>query len=282
MFKYANMPSSIGKRLSKEPLVVKPKRSAGSAPRATDFVESLDRGLRLLQAFAARPSPMTLSEIAAAADLPRATARRILFTLQHGGYVTSDGKLFALTPHVLTLAGAYLRANQVVAVLQPVLDAIAVAAQEISSLAVLDGDDAVFVARGSPTRIFSGGVEIGYRLPSFCTAVGRAMLGRFADAELKTKLAAMKRAALTPQTVTDPKRLLTAIAADRGRFYSLVDREAEPHFRSIAVPVRRYDGAIVAAINIGTHVDRISTEEMVKRFLPLLREGAEGVKAKLL
>jgi IclR family pca regulon transcriptional regulator len=262
--------------------MVKPKRSAGSAPRATDFVESLDRGLRLLQAFGERASAMTLSEIAAAADLPRATARRILFTLQHGGYVSSDGKLFALTPHVLTLAGAYLRANQVVSVLQPVLDHVAVAAQEISSLAVLDGDDVVFVARGSPTRIFSGGVEIGYRLPSFCTAVGRAILGRLDDAELKTKLGSMKRAALTPQTITDPKRLLAAIAADRARGYSLVDREAEPHFRSIAVPVRRYDGTIVAAINIGAHVDRISTEEMVKRFLPLLIERAESVKDRLL
>jgi IclR family pca regulon transcriptional regulator len=119
-------------------------------------------------------------------------------------------------------------------------------------------------------------------LPSFSTAGGRAILGGFSDAELKVKLAAMKRAALTPQTVTDPKRLLAAVAADRTRGYSLVDREAEPHFRSIAVPVRRYDGAIVAAINIGAHVDRLSTEEMVKRFLPLLREGAEGVRARLL
>jgi IclR family pca regulon transcriptional regulator len=262
--------------------MVKPKRSAGSAPRATDFVESLDRGLRLLQAFGERAAPMTLSEAATAAGLPRATARRILFTLQHGGYVTSDGKLFALTPHVLTFAGSYLRSNQIVAVLQPTLDHIAVAAQEISSLAVLDGDDVVFIARGSPTRMFSGGVDIGYRLPCFCTAVGRAMLGRLGDAELKARLAAMQRGALTPQTVTDPKKLLAAIAADRARCYALVDREAEPHFRSIAVPVRRYDGTIAAAINIGAHVDRISTEEMVKRFLPLLREGAEGVSARLL
>ena len=257
------------------------KREAGEE-RATDFVESLDRGLRLLQAFGNTTGPMTLSDVARAADLPRATARRILFTLQHGGYVASDGKHFALTPHVLTLAGAYLRANQIVAVLQPVLDAIAVAAQEISSLAVLDGDDVVFVARGSPSRIFSGGVEIGYRLPAFCTSVGRAMLGQYDDADLATRLKKMKRGALTRQTITDPKRLLAAIAADRARGYSLVDREAEPHFRSIAVPVRRYDGAIVAAINIGAHVDRISTGEMVKRFLPLLREGAEGVRATLL
>jgi IclR family transcriptional regulator, pca regulon regulatory protein len=261
--------------------VPKLKRDEGDV-RATDFVESLDRGLRLLQAFGERAAPMTLSEIAVAAGLPRATARRILFTLQHAGFVSSDGKQFALTPHVLTLAGHYLRSNPIVAVLQPVLDQIAMAAQEISSLAVLDGDDVVFIARGSPTRIFSGGVDIGYRLPSFCTAVGRAMLGRLGDAELKARLSAMRREALTPQTMTDPKRLLAAIIADRDRGYSLVDREAEPHFRSIAVPVRRYDNAIVGAINIGAHVDRISTDEMIKRFLPLLREGTEDVRAKLL
>ncbi len=257
------------------------KREDGE-PRATDFVESLDRGLRLLQVFGERTSPMTLSEVANAADLPRATARRILFTLQHAGFVSSDGKLFALTPHVLTLAGHYLRSNQLAAVLQPVLDDISAQAAEISSLAVLDGDDVVFIARASPTRIFSGGVDIGYRLPSFCTAVGRAMLARFSDAELKERLGAMRRDALTPQTVTDPKRLLAAIAADRKQGYSLVDREAEPHFRSIAVPVRRYDDVIVAAINIGAHVDRVSTEVMVAGFLPLLRAGAEGVRDQLL
>jgi IclR family pca regulon transcriptional regulator len=257
------------------------KRDDGE-PRATDFVESLDRGLRLLQVFGERAAPMTLSEIANAAGLPRATARRILFTLQHGGFVSSDGKLFAMTPQVLTLAGSYLRSNQLVAVLQPVLDEISAAAQEISSLAVLDRDGVVFIARASPTRIFTGGVDIGYRLPAFCTAVGRVMLARFADAELKDKLGAMRREALTPETVTDPKRLLAAIAADRKQGYSLVDREAEPHFRSIAVPIKRYDDVIVGAINIGAHVDRIPTQEMVKRFLPLLREGAASVRARLL
>src|ERR1700742_2222407 len=121
----------------------------GGEERATDFVESLDRGLRLLQAFGNTTGPMALSDIARAADLPRATARRILFTLERGGFVATDGKLFMLTAHVLTLAGSYMRSNQVIAVLQPVLDRIASAAQEISSLALLDGDDVVFVARGS-------------------------------------------------------------------------------------------------------------------------------------
>ncbi|QWG18945.1 helix-turn-helix domain-containing protein [Bradyrhizobium sediminis] len=259
----------------------KPKRGDREA-RATDFVESLDRGLRLLQKFGAVSGPATLSDLARAAELPRATARRILFTLERGGFVATDGKLFSLTPHVLTLATSYLRSSQVVAVLQPVLDRIATAAQEISSLAVLDGEEVVFIARGSPARVFSTGLDIGYRLPAFCTSVGRAMLGQFDDAELATRLAKMRREPMTAHTVTDPERLLAAIVADREKGYSLVDREAEPGFRSISVPIRRYDGAIIAAINMGAHVDRVSTSEMIDRFLPLLREGADSVKSMLL
>jgi IclR family transcriptional regulator, pca regulon regulatory protein len=250
--------------------------------RATDFVESLDRGLRLLQMFGATTGPMTLSDLARAAELPRATARRILFTLQRGGFVASDGKLFSLTPHVLTLAASYLRSNQLVTVLQPVLDRVSAAAQEISSLAVLDGDDVVFIARGSPARMFSVGLEIGYRLPAFCTSVGRIMLGQFDDSELTARLKKIKREALTPQTVTDPRALLARIAADRAQGYSLVDREAEPHFRSISVPVRRYDNTIIAAINMGAHVDRVPTQELIDHFLPLLHEGAESVRSQLL
>src|ERR1700712_32073 len=250
--------------------------------RATDFVESLDRGLRLLQKFGSTSGPMTLSDLARAADLPRATARRILFTLERGGFVSTDGKLFTLTPQVLTLAASYLRSSQVVSVLQPVLDRIATAAQEISSIAVLDGDEVVFIARGSPARVFSAGLDIGYRLPAFCTSVGRVLLSRLSDDELVSMLDAMNLAPQTPFTVTDSESVLQAIVRDRSQGYSLVDREAEPGFRSISVPVRRYDGTIIAAINMGAHVDRVSTGEMIDRFLPRLREAEDSVKSMLL
>ena len=224
---------------------------------------------------------MTLSDLAKAADLPRATARRILFTLERAGFVATDGKLFRLTPHVLVLASSYLASNHVVSVLQPVLDRLSGEAQEISSMAILDGNDVVFIARASPTRIFSSGIDIGYRLPAFCTSVGRVLLSRLSDAELASTLDRMDLAPLTPHTVTDRKLLLKTIIADRAQGYSLVDREAEPGFRSISVPVRRYDDTIVAAINMGAHVDRVSSSEMIERFLPRLREVAASVKSML-
>jgi IclR family pca regulon transcriptional regulator len=248
---------------------------------ATDFVESLDRGLRVLEVFGSSQQPMTLSDLAKGADLPRATARRILFTLERAGFVASDGKLFRLMPRVLVLASSYLASNHIVSVLQPALDRVSGEAQEISSMAILDGNDAVFIARASPTRVFSSGIDIGYRLPAFCTSVGRVLLSRLPDDQLAAALDKMALVQLTPFTVTDKKLLLKAIVADRAGGYSLVDREAEPGFRSISVPVRRYDGVIVAAINMGAHVDRVSPAEMVERFLPRLREAAESVKSLL-
>ncbi|ARP97806.1 IclR family transcriptional regulator domain-containing protein [Pseudorhodoplanes sinuspersici] len=258
------------------------KRSDLEARGNTDFVESLDRGLRVFELFGANRRPMTLSDLANAADLPRATARRILFTLERAGYVACDGKLFTLTPRVLALAASYLSSNQVVAVLQPVLDRLSSDAQEISSLAILDGSDVIFIARASPARVFSAGIDLGYRLPAFCTSVGRAMLGQFSNDDLAKALDGMALTALTPFTVTDKDLLLATIMTDREKGYSLVDREAEPGFRSISVPVRRYDGTIVAAINMGAHVDRISTGEMIDRFLPLLHQGADSVRSLLL
>jgi len=255
------------------------KRQSGGGNRGgTDFIESLDRGLRVLEVFGGSRQPMTLSDLAKAADLPRATARRILFTLERAGFVATDGKLFRLMPRVLVLASSYLASNHVVSVLQPALDRLSGEAQEISSMAILDGDDVVFIARASPTRIFSAGIDIGYRLPAFCTSVGRVLLSRLPDDELAAALDKMDLAPLTPFTVTDRKLLLKTVIADRVRGYSLVDREAEPGFRSISVPIRRYDGVIVAAINMGAHVDRVSCAEMVERFLPRLREAAASVK----
>jgi IclR family transcriptional regulator, pca regulon regulatory protein len=246
-----------------------------------EFVESLDRGLRVLQSFGSDRRPMTLSDIAKISNLPRATARRILMTLQKAGYVAGDDRLFALTPHVLTLASAYLASNQISTVMQPLMDEVSTKAKEVCSLALLDGNEVVFVARASPARVFPSGIDIGYRLPAYCTSVGRVLLGRLSNDELTAAIDAMPMKAQTPETILDKSLVVATIITDRSKGYSLVDQEAEAGFRSVSVPVHRYDGGTIAAANIGAHVDRITTGEMIDRFLPLLREMAAKAKPLL-
>lgn len=242
------------------------------AREGSEFIETLDRGLRVIQSFGIDRRPMTLSDLSKSANLPRATVRRILMTLVKSGFVVSDERLFSLTPRVLLLASAYLTSNQISAVMQPLMDEVAGKAKEVCSLAILDGEEVVFIARSSPARVFSTGLDIGYRLPAFCTSVGRVLLGRLANDELTRTVDGMKLAAQTQSTLLDKPAVIATIIADRTKGYSLVDQEAEEGFRSISVPIRRYDGAVIAAANIGAHVDRITTGEMIDRFLPLLKE----------
>jgi IclR family pca regulon transcriptional regulator len=242
------------------------------AREGSEFIETLDRGLRVIQSFGIDRRPMTLSDLSKSTNLPRATVRRILMTLVKSGFVSGDDRLFSLTPRVLLLASAYLRSNQISTVMQPLMDEVAGKAREVCSLAILDGDEVVFIARSSPARVFSTGLDIGYRLPAFCTSVGRVLLSRLTNEELTKTIEGMKLAAQTQMTLVDKSTVIATIITDRTRGYSLVDREAEEGFRSISVPIRRYDGAVVAAANIGAHVDRITTGEMIDRFLPLLKE----------
>jgi IclR family pca regulon transcriptional regulator len=246
-----------------------------------EFIESLDRGLRVIQSFGVDRRPMTLSDIAKATGLPRATARRILMTLEKSGFVVGDERLFSLTPRILTLASAYLASNQISTIMQPLMDDVSAKAREVCSLAVLDGDEVVFVARASPARVFPAGVDIGYRLPAFCTSVGRVLLGRLTNDELAASINGMVLKPQTSETTLEKPLVIATIITDRSKGYSLVDREAEDGFRSVSVPIHRYDGGIVAAANIGAHVDRITTGEMIDRFLPLLKELATAAKPLL-
>jgi IclR family pca regulon transcriptional regulator len=253
----------------------------GAGRESAEIVESLARGLRVLRIFGLERRPMTLADVAKATNLHRATARRVLHTLVATGYVEDDGRLFALTPQVLTLASSFLSSDPIVTVMQPLMDKLSARAKEVCSLAMLDGEDVIFIARSSPTRVFSSGIDIGYRLPAFCTSVGRVLLGRLSNDEVAEVIGRIKPQQLTPFTVTDRQALIAAIITDRVRSYSLVDQEAEDGFRSLAVPVLRYDGTILAALNIGTHVDRVSTGEMIDRFLPLLRETSDQARPLL-
>lgn len=245
----------------------------GSGP---EYLEVLARGLRIMSLFNAQRRHMTLSELALLADAPRATVRRVLITLERLGFVALDGRQFRLTPHVLSLASAYLASNTVSLVMQSVVERISQTFGEACSAAVLDRDEAVMVARASPVRIMTIGLEVGYRLPAYCSSVGRVLLGALPEPELDAYFARVTLASLTPRTVTDPGILRAIVLSDREQGYSLVDQEAEHGFRSIAVPVRRRDGRTVCALHVGVHADRVSLGRMLDDLLPTLATEARA------
>ena len=247
------------------------RQASGFGP---DFLEALARGIGILTAFNAERRQMTHSDVARAVDLPRATVRRTLYTLEQLGFLESDGKLFRLTPKVLGLAAAYLGSGGNAAALQIACDRLCAELDEACSAAVLDGEMAVMIAHASPPRYLSAAPGIGFRVPAFCSALGRVLL-----AETEGELAGI--CALTPRTVTDRNELKAILARTAKDGFALSDQEAELGFRSIAVPVRRFDGRIVAALNIGIRIERATPKQMRELFLPPLLKAAEELKVQV-
>lgn len=241
--------------------------------KGRDFVTALARGIEVLSACGRSDGGLTLADAARLTGLSRATVRRSLLTLAAMGYVAPSGRLFTLTPKVLTLAGGYLHAMPLVRLAQPVLDRISQQLNESCSLATLDDSEIVYVARAETRRIISVDLAVGSRLPAFCTSMGRVLLAALPQAESTRQLTRMKLRAFTDHTVTDPAALKGILDHVRKLGFCLVDQELETGLRSIAVPVRDRAGAVVAAINVSTQVSRVSLDDLRDTILPALRNA---------
>lgn len=264
--------------LDSPPAPVNPTGDAAPRP-GDDYVQSLARGLAVLRSFGADAPAQTLTEVAQRTGLTRAGARRLLLTLQQLGYVTSDGRLFRLTPRVLELGFAYLSAQPVWQRAQPVMEALVRELGESCSAAVLDGADIVYVLRVPARKIMTVDLGVGSRLPAFCTSMGRVLLAGLPPEQLSARLAGLTLTAHTPRTVTDPAQLAAHIAQVREQGYSVVDEELEPGLVSMAAPLRDRSGRVVAALNLSGQSSRTPRALMERDFLPRLLDAAAQINA---
>ncbi len=148
-----------------------------SAPVSKTLSSTLLKGLDVLTAFEGAPV-LTLSQIAERAGLDRSTARRLTLTLVEAGWITQSGRAFSLAPRTLRPAGAFLQAGSFGRAVQPVLNAHAETLGGEISLALRDGDVAVYVAHSArPGARVSLGLTVGSSLPLNTTAIGQVLLG---------------------------------------------------------------------------------------------------------
>jgi IclR family pca regulon transcriptional regulator len=246
-----------------------------------DFLEALARGLRVIAAFNRERRQLTISDLARLVDLPRASVRRILATLVELGYAEADERRFRLSPRILNLAGAYLGSNGMSETLQPAIERLCADVDEACSAAVLDGDEVVMIAHAAPRRLINVSAQVGFRVPAVASSLGRVLLAGLDDATLEAFMARVQPAKHTPITVTGKKELRRAILKARTDGFSLVDQETEVGFRSISVPLRRLDGRVVAALNVGVRSERCALATMRGVFLPKLRALADGLQRQL-
>jgi IclR family pca regulon transcriptional regulator len=252
--------------------------SIAAAGGERDIVGSLERGLGVLEILAAHPAGLTLTETAERAGLTRAGARRLLLTLVAAGHARQEGRRFLLTARLLSLARTWLQDVSLWDYALPFLREVSAATNESCSAAVLAGSDVVYVARVPGERIMSVALNVGTRLPAYCTSMGRVLLSDLPVPELEDLLRRSDIRAKTKKTIMNRVEIARAVrkAGDAG--YAVVDEELEIGLRSIAVPVRDRAGRIVAAINVPAQSSRYSVQELERKALPHLRKAAAAIE----
>lgn len=256
--------------------------SDAASPAPSDsYVQSFARGLQVIRSFSAEAPQQTLTEVAARSGLTRAGARRILLTLHTLGYVSTDGKLFELTPRILDLGFAYLSSMPIWNLAEPAMEALAQQVGESCSAAVLEGTDIVYVLRVSTHKIMSISLGVGSRLPAYCTSMGRMLLASLPDDEVLQRLKAHPPQALTRHTVTDVADVMAKVRTARKQGWCLVNQELEEGLISLAAPVIDRSGRTVAALNISGQANRSSAKAMQDSMLPALLAAAQSISRLL-
>lgn len=252
----------------------------GSLPEAPSdrFVQAFAKGLSVIQAFDPR-SPMTITELAKASGLDRAGARRILLTLEALGYVTSDGKRFALTPRILNLGYRYLASLSFWHIAQPVMEELVAEVQETCSIGVLDGDNVMFILRVPTRRYLSFDPSTGSHVPAYVHSMGRILLSKLPEPALQAYLDRTNLVSFTSHTIASKAELKAALLEDRERGWSFVSEQYEEGMCGLALPILDASGATVAAINVSLNAGPHAQELAISNILPKLRLAARRLSS---
>jgi IclR family transcriptional regulator, pca regulon regulatory protein len=247
-----------------------------------NFMTSLARGLVVIQAFTQQSPQMTISQLSIKTGLSRAAVRRCLYTLTKLGFAgAEDGSRYSLRPRMLSLSHTYATSNTLSSAAQPILERMSAALRESFSVATLDGEDIVYVARTQVNRVMAVDLHIGSRLPAYCTSMGRVLLAYLPAEQLEQYLGKVNLVPHTTRTITSVEKLRLTLRNIRRNGYAICDQEYEVGLRSLAVPVYSTSGRVVATVNLSGNAPRLSVLEMQSRYLTPLRNAANELSVFL-
>jgi IclR family pca regulon transcriptional regulator len=253
---------------------------AGEREDGRNVVNSLAKGLRILEAFSAERPELTLSEVASLAELDPGTAFRMLNTLVMLGYLSRipEGKRFRLTLKVVDLGLHAIARADLREIARPILRSIVGEVNEAASLGVLDGADMLYVerVRAGLTRI-GVDIRIGTTIPAFWSTIGEAFLAYLPKTEFERVLAMKPRPGAFPHKPMNRAEIEARLANVREHGYALRDSYFGSGLRVLAVPVLDVDDYPLAAISVAVPQMQVSEQEFRSRTLDAVRRAAAEI-----
>ena len=245
------------------------------------FIQSLARGLNVLQAFSAERPEMTLTQVARVTGMNLAAAQRFTDTLLQLGFLQRDqNKRFYLGPRVLSLGFSYINGSALRRQAEKLISRFASRINRTVNLSVLDQDELIFVYRWEQQRFLMYDLHAGSKMPAHCTASGKLLLAALPDGELSGRIKSMRLSRFTRHTITDPERLWQELRRIRRQGYSICHQELSLDLCSVSAPVLDQEGRAQAAVNVSLRAEEARgdfLDKIIKQLLDLGRDISQAM-----
>ena len=261
----------------------KPRAAAAVAPQPTGQVQSLTRGLKLLEWIAESHGSVALTELAQQAGLPNSTTHRLLTTMQQLGFVRQIGDLghWTIGAHAFVVGSSFLQSRNLLAIVHPMLRKLMEDSGETVNLAVLDHSDhqAIIIDQVQCTQLMRMSAPIGGKLPMHASGAGKVFLANLSDDQVATLLHRKGLHSYTPATLTSPLHLKEDLAQTRKRGYSFDDEEHALGLRCVAACIYDEHREAFAAISISGPVSRITDDRVTELGALVIKAAKEITQA---
>jgi PcaR/PcaU/PobR family beta-ketoadipate pathway transcriptional regulator len=229
-----------------------------------NFIESLSRGLTILSVLSESQLPLSLTELSHKIHLSKSTVQRLTYTLQELGYLDRDGetKKFRLGHKTLLIGLSVMKNLDLRKVAFPFLDKTSKEIGETVNLAILDGTEIVYVERIKTQQILNINLEVGSRLPAYCTSMGKAMMAFLPPHRLEALLKETNLKPQTSNTITSKEGLKKDLEKVKRCGFATNNEELSVGLRSVAAPVRNASGEVIAAVNIAVPSIRVRLKRL--------------------
>jgi len=240
-----------------------------------NIVSTLIKGLNVIKAFDRNNTHMTLSDVAKKVDITRASARRLLLTLEYLGYVNQRDNLFTLTPKIIELGYSYFASLPWTDLAYENMKKVSDTCNLSCSISILDGEQIICIMRVTANTIISEDIHVGTRLPTAYSATGRLFMAHMPKDKLENFINTLPLKQHTKQSITDNKKLYKTMLASSEQPYQIVVEELENGLIAMAVPIYNRNKGLIGAMNVGAHIGSHSASFLKENVLPILQKAAQ-------
>ncbi|HEY2818839.1 MAG TPA: IclR family transcriptional regulator C-terminal domain-containing protein [Casimicrobiaceae bacterium] len=257
-------------------------RTPGKPGTTTNHVQSLTRGLSILECLAKAEGGLTLTDVANRAELAPSTTHRLLSTLERMRYVYQAGELgrWYIGLQAFTVGSSFLASRDFVAQSHPYMRRLMEQSGETANLGILDGTEAVFVDQVQCREMMRTIVKLGSRVPLHASGVGKAIFASLPDEQIDAILKVKGLPRITENTITSPETMWASVRVIRQRGWSFDDEEHAVGTRCVAAPIYDEHAETLGAISLAGPSSRLP-DARIKQLGPVVAHTAEELTKRL-